>query len=111
MSATAIAEPIARKSAAGRVDTIDGKPDVGTSRARPAQPETLTDEERKRLWAASKDYDEFTGKAVAYGKLTGDFTIDRHIIPQRTHDEIVADIMRIQAEQPERFLGRHHHNQ
>ncbi|MDR2692793.1 MAG: hypothetical protein LBB74_01065 [Chitinispirillales bacterium] len=99
MSATATAEPKAH----GHIDFADNKTDAGMPRTRATTPENLTDAERERLWAASKDYDEFTDKAIAYGKLTGDFTIDRHIMPQRTHDEIIADILRIQAEHPERF--------
>ncbi len=106
MSATAIAEATARKSATGRMDIVGGKPDAGTPHTQPAQLEKLTDEERARLWAESKDDDDFTAKAIAYGKLTGDFTIDRHIWPQPTGEEIIAGILRIQAEHPERFSSR-----
>ncbi|GBU22457.1 hypothetical protein R80B4_02366 [Fibrobacteres bacterium R8-0-B4] len=104
MSATATAEATARKSAAGRIDIVGNQTDAGTPHTRPAQLETLTDEERARLWAESKDDDDFTAKAIAYGKLTGDYTIDRHIRPQRTGAEIDADIMRLQAANPERGL-------
>ncbi|MDR2693763.1 MAG: hypothetical protein LBB74_06060 [Chitinispirillales bacterium] len=97
MSATAIAEPIARKSAAGHIDFAN----AGIPRTRPAHPETLTDAERARLWAESKDDDDFTDKAIAFGKLTGDFTIDRHILPEPTIDEIWEGIDRIQAAHPE----------
>jgi len=69
-----------------------------------AHPDKLTQEERDRLWAESKDDDDFTDKAIAFGKLTGDFTIDRHILPQPTLDEIYAGAARIEAEHPERFL-------
>jgi hypothetical protein len=97
---TATAEPIARKSAGGHIDFAD----TGISRTRPAHPETLTDAERDSLWAASKDYEDFTDKAIAFGKLTGDFAIDRHILPQPTIEEIRAGIERIVAENPGRFI-------
>jgi len=104
MSATATAEPIARKGAMGRIDFIDSTPDIG---ARPTKtPDTLTDEERARLLAESKNYEDLKAKAIAYGKLTGDFTIDRHIWSKRTGAEIDAEILRIQAEHPERFTGK-----
>jgi len=104
MSATATAEPIARKGVKGRIDFIDNTPGVG---ARPAKaPDTLTDEERACLLAESKDYEDLKAKAIAYGKLTGDFTIDRHIYPKRTGAEIDAEILRVQAEHPERFTGK-----
>jgi len=103
MSATATAEPIARKSAAGYVDFTDYETDDGITRTRTASPETLTNEERKRLLAESKDYDDFTDKAIAFGKLTGDFTIDRHILPEPTLDEIWEGIERIQAAHPELY--------
>ncbi len=61
---------------------------------------------RERLLAESKDYDDFTDKAIAYGKLTGDFTIDRHILPQPTGAEIDAEVLRLQAEYPERLMTR-----
>jgi len=69
-------------------------------------PEELTEEERARLLAKSKNYDEFTDNAIAYGKLTGDFTIDRHILPQPTVAEIAAEVLRMQAEHPERLMTR-----
>jgi len=107
MSATATAEPIARNSAVGHIDFINNKADVGMSRPRQANPEELTAEERARLWAKSKNYDEFTDNAIAYGKLTGDFTIDRHILPPLTRAEIQEGIARIVAEHPERtYLSR-----
>jgi hypothetical protein len=107
MSATATAKPIARKSAAGLANFTIGKTAADIPRTRPAPPEKLTDAERARLWAESKDDDDFTEKAIAYGKLTGDFTIDRHIyiLPYLTGAEIDAEILRIQAEHPERFTA------
>jgi len=108
MSATATAEPIARNSAVRHIDFADGKPDVGILRTRPAYPEELTEEERARLWVASKDDDDFTAKAITYGKLTGDFAIDRHILPQHTGAEIDAAILRIQEEHPERYGTQNH---
>jgi hypothetical protein len=98
MSATAIAEPIVRKNAVGLANVTTDIP-----RTRRAQPERLTPEERDRLWAASKDYDDFTEKAIAGGKLVGDFTIDRHILPEPTIDEIWEGIDRIQAAHPELY--------
>jgi len=68
--------------------------------------EELTDEERDRLWAESKDDDDFAEKAIAYGKLTGYLEIDRYIWPKSTVAEIAAEVMRIQAEHPERYLSR-----
>jgi hypothetical protein len=103
MSATAIAEPIARKNAAGLTDFTICRTDAGIPRTQAATPESLTAKERKRLWAASKDYDEFTDKAIAFGKLTGDFTIDRHILPEPTWEEIQARIDRHRAAHPERL--------
>jgi len=107
MSTTATAEPIARNSVMGHIEFSNRTPDVETSRTRPANPEELTEEERARLWAKSKNYDEFTDNAIAYGKLTGDFTIDRHILPQPSLEEIFAGAARIVAEHPERtYLSR-----
>ncbi len=107
MSATAAAEPIARNTAMGRIDFINNTPGNAFSRTRPATPDTLTEEERARLLAESKDYEEFTAKAIAYGKLTDDFAIDRHILPQLTRAEIKEGIARIMAEHPERtYLSR-----
>jgi hypothetical protein len=68
---------------------------------RPQTPELLA-EERTRLWAESKNYEDFTGKAIAYGKLTGDFTIDRHILPEPSFEDIRAQIDRNRALHPER---------
>jgi hypothetical protein len=99
MSATAIAEPIARKSAAGLTDV----PDAGIPRTRPATPEMLTDAERERLWAESKDDDEFTEKAIAFGKLTGELAIDRYILPQPTRSELREAMERIATENPGRY--------
>jgi hypothetical protein len=96
MSATAIAKPIAH----GLTEFTIGKTDAGISCARPTSPEKLTDAERERLWAASKDDDDFTEKAIAFGKLTGDFTIDRHILPEPTHEELWECMKRIVAEKP-----------
>jgi len=106
MSATATAEPIARNSVMGHIDFSNRTPDVGTSRTRPAYPEELTEEERARLWAESKDDDDFADKAIAYGKLTGYLEIDRYIWPKCSGAEIDAEILRIQAENPGRFTGK-----
>jgi len=105
MSATATAEPIERNRTTGHLDFVDSTPNVGVLRTCPATPEELTEEERACLLAKSKNYDEFTDNAIAYGKLTGDFTIDRHILPQPTLEEIWADVRRLEAEHPERLLS------
>jgi len=90
----------------GHINISNHTPDVGISQARPTPPAKLTDEERACLLAESKDYEDLKAKAIAYGKLTGDFTIDRHIYPKRTGAEIDAEILRVQAEHPERFTGK-----
>jgi diadenosine tetraphosphate (Ap4A) HIT family hydrolase len=101
MSATAIAEPIARKGTAGYINFIGNKTDTGIPHTPSVRLERLTDEEVSRMAAESKDYEDFMDKAIAIGKLTGDFTVDRHILPEPTLDEIWKGIDRIQAEHPE----------
>jgi hypothetical protein len=103
MSATAIAKPIARKSAAERTGITANNTVAGIPRTQAVIPERLTPKERKRLWAESKDDDDFTERAIAFGKLTGDFTIDRHILPQMTGAEIDAEATRLEAEHPELY--------
>jgi hypothetical protein len=96
---SAIAEPTAHKCATGHIDF----PNAGIPRTQPVRPERLTDAERARLWAESKDDDDFTDKAIAFGKLTGELAIDRYILPEPTWEEIWEGIDRIVAENPERY--------
>jgi hypothetical protein len=100
MNATATAEPIARKGATGHIDLTG----AGIPPTRPAQPERLTDAEKDRLWAESKNYEDFTDKAIAGGKLTGYLDIDRYIRPQPTRAELREAMERIAAENPGRFI-------
>ncbi|GBU21495.1 hypothetical protein R80B4_01388 [Fibrobacteres bacterium R8-0-B4] len=51
-----------------------------------------------------QEYAEYTRKAIAKGELTGDFYIDRHIMPQLSGPELDAELFRMQAENPGRFI-------